>query len=158
IDGNPGDLLFAELEEDRHRLERPPALAHALLENCALIGTQLQHLDDDVEHLLPVAGPFAGHGQTETWAIVGNDYAVAVENQPAGRRDRLHVDAIVFRQRGVVLVLDHLQIVQTRDQRQGQPENGHGAHDDAPPDQAGILFVVLERYRLRHRRRQTAYL
>ncbi len=152
---DPGDLLFGQLEQYWHRLERPAPLTHAFLEDHPVLGRQLQHLDDDVEHLLPIAGALAGHAQTEARPVVGHDYAVAVENQPARRRNRLHMDAVVFRQGRVVLVLDHLQVIQTRDQHTDQRHDHDRTEHDTAAHQTGVLFVVLDADRLRHEGRLT---
>jgi len=151
---HPGNLFFVELEQDRHRLERPAALAHALLEQGAVVFGQFQHFDDGVQYLLPVPRAFAGHRQAETGPVVGHDHAVAVEDQPAGRRDRLHMHPIVLRQRGVVVVLNDLQVVQPRDQHAHQQHHRDCADHNAVTHQAGVFLVVLETDRLRHR---TAY-
>ncbi|MNE14072.1 hypothetical protein D3C80_1069310 [compost metagenome] len=155
VNGDPGDLLFAQLKQDRHRLERPAPLTHALLEDHPVFGRQFQHFDDHVEHLLPVAGTLAGHAQAETRPVIGNHHAVAVENQPASRRNRLHVDAVVFRQGRVVLVLDHLQEIQTRDQHRNQRHHCNGPEHDATTHQTGVFFVVLDADRLGHEGRTT---
>ncbi|MNK85685.1 hypothetical protein D3C87_1055700 [compost metagenome] len=155
VHGDPGDLLFAQLKQDRHRFERPAPLAHALLENHPILGCQLQHFDNHVEHFLPVAGPLAGHAQAEAGPVIGDHHAVAVENQPASRRNRLHVDAVVFRQGRVVLVLDHLQEIQTRDQHADQRHHRNCPEHDAATHQTGVFFVVLDADRLGHEGRTT---
>lgn len=158
VDGNAGDLLLAQLEQDRHRFERPAPLLHAFFEQGAVVRGQPQHLDDGVEHLAPLAGAFAGHGQAEAWAVVGDDHAIAVEDQPTGRRDRLHMYPVVLRQRGVIVVLDDLQVVQPGDQHAHQQHDRHCADHDAVAHQAGVFLVVLETNRLRHRAGLQAHL
>ena len=151
VDRDARDLLLGQLEQHRHRLERPAPLAHALLEQRAVVRGQLQHLDDRIQHLAPVARPLAGDGQTEAGAVVGDDHPVAVEDQPTGGRNRLHVNAVVLRQGGVMLVLDHLQVVHAGNQHAGQQQHYDAADDDATTHQAGVLLVVLQADRLRHR-------
>ncbi|MNG93566.1 hypothetical protein D3C79_525370 [compost metagenome] len=149
-----GNLLFVELEQNRHRLEWPAALAHALLEQGTVVSGELKHFDDGIQHFLPVTRTFAGHRQAEAGPVVGDDHPVAVEDQPAGRRDRLHMHPVVLRQRRVIVVLDDLQVVQPRDQHANEQHDRHCADHDAVAHQAGVFLVVLETDRLRHR---TAY-
>ncbi len=125
------DLLFGQLEQDRHRLERPAPLLHAFFEDHPVFGRQLQHLDDHVEDLLPVAGTLAGHAQAEAGPVVRHHHAITVENQPAGRRNRLHMHPVVFRQGRVIVVLDHLQEIQARNQHRNQAHHQNSAEHDA---------------------------
>ncbi|MNQ36072.1 hypothetical protein D3C85_495830 [compost metagenome] len=145
-----GDLLLGQFEEDGHRLEGATPLAHAFLEQRTVIRGQLQHLDYHVEGRLPVAGPLAGDAEAEAGPVVGHYHAVAVEDQPTGGRDRLHMDAVVLGQGRVVLVLDHLQVIEAGDQHASQQQYRHRAHDHASTHQAGVLFVVFQADRLRH--------
>jgi len=139
----PGDLLLAELEQHRHRFERPPPLFNAAFEQLAVLGGEFQHLDDHVQYLPPVAGPFAGQGQAEAGPVVGDDHPVAVVDQPAVGRNRLHVDAVVFRQGGVVVVLDHLQVVHAGDQYQGQHQEYRATDQRTLANQARVLLVIF---------------
>ena len=150
VDRNASDLLFGQFEQNRHRLERTPPLAHAALEQGTIILAEFQHLDHRIEHARPVTGAFAGHGQAEAGAVVGDDHAIAVEDQPAGRRDRLHMDAVVLRQGAVMLVLNHLQVVHAHDQHAGQQDDHDAANEHPALDQASVLFMILEANRLRH--------
>ncbi|MNO95276.1 hypothetical protein D3C76_869140 [compost metagenome] len=150
IDGDSGDLFFSQLEQDRHRLERPAPLLHAFLEQCPVFRCQLQHFDDHIEDLAPVTGALAGHAQAEARPVVGDDHAVTVENQPARRRNRLHVHPIVLRQRRVVFVLDHLQKIQTGNQHANQHDDRNCTDHDTATHQTGVFFVILEANRLRH--------
>lgn len=146
-----GDLFLVEFEHDGNRLERTPPLLHALLEDGPVVLGQAEDLHQRVEGLLQVLGAFAGDGQAEARPVVGDDHAVAVEDDPAGRRDRLHMDPVVLRQRRMVLVLGHLQVVHARHQHQGQQDHRHRPDDDAPTHQAGVFLVVFQVDRLRHR-------
>jgi hypothetical protein len=96
VHGDPGNLFFGELKQNRHRLKRPPPLLHALFEQGAVFRGELQHLDNHIEHLLPVTGTFAGHAQAEAGTVIGDHHAIAVENQATGRGDRLHMHPVVF--------------------------------------------------------------
>ncbi len=120
IHGNARNLLLGQLIHDRYRLEWPAPLQHAFLEQPTLFLAELQHLDHAIEHSLPVAGAFAGDGQAETGPVVGDDPALAVEDQATIGRDRLNVDTVVLRQRRMVLELHHLQVVHPRHQHTDQ--------------------------------------
>lgn len=150
VDRHTGDLLFVQLEQNGHRLEGPSPLLHAFFEQRTVIGRQLQHFNNAVQYCLPITGTLASHRQAETRPVVGNDHAVAVEDQPAGRRDRLHMHPVVLRQRRVIVVLDDLQVVKPRNQHANEQDDRHRADHDAVTHQAGVFLVVLETDRLRH--------
>ena len=95
-------------------------MQYTLLEQLALFTGQLQHLNHGVQRLAPVFGALTRHGQAEARAIVGNDLAGPIEDQAPIGRNGLHMNAVVFRERGVMLVLHHLQIIQARNQHADQ--------------------------------------
>eukprot|EP00866_Antonospora_locustae_P000596 jgi/Antlo1/596/823 len=154
---NAGDLLFGQLEQNRHRLERPAPLPHAFLEDHTVFRRQLQHLDDDIEHLLPVAGTLAGHAQAEAGPVIGNHYAIAVEDQPTGRGNRLHMHPVIFRQRGVIVVLDHLEEIQPRNQHAHQHHHQNSTEHHPRAYQTCVFLVVLDADRLGHRGRRRLF-
>ncbi|MNG34112.1 hypothetical protein D3C84_1205250 [compost metagenome] len=57
---------------------------------------------------------------------------------------------VVFRQGRVIVVLDHLQEIQARDQHADQQDDRHGTDHDATAHHTGVFFVILEANRLRH--------
>ncbi|MNP64554.1 hypothetical protein D3C76_1600590 [compost metagenome] len=65
------------------------------------------------------------------------------------------MDAVVFRQGRVVLVLDHLQEIQARNQHADQRHHCNGPEHDAATHQTGVFFVVLDADRLGHEGRTT---
>ncbi len=150
VDGDQGDLLFAQLEQNGHRLEWPTPLFHALFEDDAVVRGELQDLDNGVEHAGPLACTFTGHAETETGPVVGDHNAIAVVDQPTAGRNRLNVNAVVFRKRGVIVVLDDLQVIQPGNQHAHQQHHRHCTEHDPAAHQACVLFVVFEADRLRH--------
>ncbi len=148
---DPCDLLFGQLKQDRYRLERPAPLFHAFLEDRPVFRRQLQHLDDHIEDLLPVTGALTGHAQTEAGPVIRHYHAIAVEDQPAGRRDRLHMHPVVFRQGGVIVVLDNLQEIQACDQHTQQRHHHDCAKHHTRAYKTCVFLVVLDADRLGHR-------
>src|SRR3546814_1022286 len=55
----------------------------------------------------------------------------------------------------MVLVLNHLDKIQARDQHTNQRHDRNCTEHDAPTHQAGVFFVVLDADRLRHEGRIT---
>ena len=96
VHGNPGDLFFIELKQDGHRLKWPAPLLHALFEQGAIFWRELQHFNNNVEHLLPVTRAFTGHAQTEAGTVVRDHHTITVKDQTASRRDRLHMHPVIF--------------------------------------------------------------
>ncbi len=150
IHGNPGDLLFVQLKQNGHRLKRPAPLLHALFKQRAIFRRELQDFDDNVQDLLRIARTLTGHGQAEAGAVVRDHHTIAVKNQAAGRWDRLHMHPVVFRQGRVVLVLHHLQKIQTREQDTDQYHHHNCADHDSSTHKAGVFLVIFEAYRLGH--------
>ena len=150
IDRDTGNLLLRQFVHDRYRLEGATPLQHTFLEQLALLGRQLQHLDHRIQRLAPVSGTFAGHGQAEAGTVIGDDPPIPVEDQPTIGRNGLHVNTVVLRQRRVMLILHHLQVVHPRNQHSKHHQHHQSAHDYPPTHQFGILFVVFQGDRLGH--------
>ncbi|MNZ93466.1 hypothetical protein D3C78_1125320 [compost metagenome] len=150
-----GDLLLGQLEHDRHRLERPAPLLHALLEDRPVFLGQTKDFHQGLHHLFEVLGALAGDGQTEAWPVIGDDHPISVEDQPTARRNRLHVHTVVLGQRRVVVVLRDLQVVHARHQHQREKDDGHRADDDPAANLSRVLLVVFQLDRLRHLRGTT---
>src|SRR5690606_17552602 len=69
VDRDAGNLLLAQLEQDRHRLERAPPLTHTTFEQLPLVFAEFQYLDHRIEHAEPVTGTLTGHGQAEAGTV-----------------------------------------------------------------------------------------
>ena len=96
VHGNPGDLFFIELKQNGHRLKWPPPLLRAFFKQGTVFRREFQHLDDHIQHLLPVPRALAGHGQAEAGTVVRDDHAITVKNQAARGRNRLHMHPVIF--------------------------------------------------------------
>ncbi|MCY1174701.1 hypothetical protein D9M73_149120 [compost metagenome] len=150
VDGEYGDLFFAQFIEQRHRYEGVTCLLHHLVELRPVFSGQVQEIDDFIQLFVDIASTFAGDGQVEAGAVVRKEYAVAVIDQSTGRRNRQDMYAIVFGDGRVIVELDDLQDIQAYHQSTGYGGNEQGAGHESLVDQACFFFVVLDRYRFRH--------
>ena len=69
--------------------------------------------------------------------MLGEHLAIAVEDEAARGGNGLDADAVTLRQLGVVVVADHLQQEQARDQDQRE------RHDDDARDQHALIEDAL---------------
>ena len=143
IDRQQGDLLFGQFVQQRHRDEAVRRVFHRLVEDDAVLVGQVEDLHQFVDHRVPVPCALAGHGQVEAGPVVGEDHAVTIKDQAALRRNRQHVDAVVFGDGGVVGEFGDLQEVHAADQRDAEHGHENGAGDQAFIDQPGFLLVVF---------------
>ena len=150
VHGQYRDLFFAEFVEQRDGNERMAGLLHGLVEQGSVFGGQMQEVDHFVQLPFDIGGPFASDGEVEAGAVVCQDHAVAVVDQPSGGGDRQYVHAVVFGDRRVVVEFEYLQDVQAHDQGAGNGGDEQGAGHQSLVDQARFLLVVLDRYRLGH--------
>ena len=89
-----------------------------LLEALAVLRLDVDHGRELVDQRLDVAD-LLGRDLERVGGVVVRDHdAVAVEDQAAVGNDRQHRDAVVLRQREVVLVLDHLQVDEAQQQQE----------------------------------------
>jgi hypothetical protein len=70
--------------------------------------------------------------------------AVAIEDQPAVRRNRLDLDAVALREIREVVVLDDLQPHQARDHRAERDEHDHRGRDGAALEQPLLGVMILD--------------
>ena len=151
IDLDEGDLLLAQLMQQGDRFEGVAALLQGLVALQALLGAQVKNIGDLIEHRHRVAGALAGQGEVEAGQVLGQHLAIAVEDQPALRGNRQHVDTVVLGDGGVGRVVGDLEEVHPR--HQGHAHQGHqqAASDQPAVDQRRFLLVVLEFDRIVHR-------
>ncbi|MNI43973.1 hypothetical protein D3C73_983230 [compost metagenome] len=150
VDRQYRDLLLGQFIEQGHRHERMPCLFHRLVELRAVFGRQVQQADHFVQFLIDIGRAFASDGQVVAGPVVRQDHAVAVIDQAAGRRDRQHVDTVVFGDRRVIIEFHHLQYVQAHHQCTGDGDDEQGTGHQSLVDQARLFFVVFDWNRLGH--------
>ncbi|VVO45101.1 hypothetical protein PS726_06521 [Pseudomonas fluorescens] len=150
VDGEYGNLFFAQLIEQRHGYEGVTCLLHRLVELRAIFSGQVQEIDYLVQLFVYIGSTFAGDGQVVAGTVVSEEYAVAVIDQPAGRCNRQDMYAIVFGDGRVIVELDYLQEIHAHQQRTGDSGNEQAASHQPFIDQACLFLVVLDGYRLRH--------
>jgi hypothetical protein len=143
VDRQQRDLLLGQLIEQGYRHKAVGRVLHRLVEDDPVLVWQVEDLHQLVDHRMPVACALAGHGQVEAGPVVGEDHAVAIEDQPALGRNRQDMDAVVFGDGRVVGEFGDLQEVHAAHQRDAEHGHEHGAGDQAFVDQPGFLLVVF---------------
>ena len=146
VHGEARHLLLVHLKLDRN------ALVHLVREDGAPHGAHLlraQHPDADELrergiHRLVVPDLLAHQLEVEGRRIVGEHQAVAIEDQPAARRNRLGADAVALRQLRVVLVLQDLQIEQPPCDGEQQNRGEHAGDDAADREQPVLGERILD--------------
>lgn len=141
VHGEPGHLLLAQVEAQRHALEAPPALEERA-EAGELPGPDLDHLPEVRERALHVRHRLRGHLDAEGQLVVGQQHAVPVVDLSARRRHRHQLDPVVLGQRGEVVVADDLEIVQPPDQGPDQQEHADEGEHEPVRHQQGFLHPV----------------
>ncbi|MNI29683.1 hypothetical protein D3C73_835050 [compost metagenome] len=150
VDGEYGNLLFAQFIEQRHRYEGVTCLLHRLVELRAVFSGQMQEIDYLVQLFVYIGSTFAGDGQVVAGTVIREEYAVAVVDQPASRCNWQDMYAIVFGDGRVIVELDYLQDIQAHYQRTGDSGNEQAAGHQPFIDQACLFLVVLDGYRFGH--------
>jgi len=106
--GETRDVLVRHAQADRHAVE-PAARVDGALELIDVLGTDELELHQAREGLMHVRH-FLGHQFQLVGGLVARDHlAVAVEDQPTRRRDRLVPYPVTLGELRVVLVTRHLQ-------------------------------------------------
>ncbi len=92
---HPGDLLFVEFEQDRHRLERPTALAHALLEQArsSAVRSSTSTIVSSTSCQLPARSRVIDRLKLGRLSATITPLRSKIS---AGRRDRLHMHPVVL--------------------------------------------------------------
>jgi hypothetical protein len=109
VDGEARDLLVADAQLQRHRTKAAHRLAVGI-EVGDVVGRQrddARELRDEPRDVARLVGDDVEPVRRD---VVGEDAALAVVNQPAPRHDRPRLDAVGLRTRGVVGVVDDLQL------------------------------------------------
>jgi hypothetical protein len=152
VHGEAREFLFRELEPDRDGLERAPCedRAPGALE---FLGREQLQLHEAAERVVEVRGLLARELELVGRAIERERLAVAVENQPARRWQRVDLDPVALRELGEVVVAHDLQPEQPREQRAEQQEHDQRRRHHAAPEHALFGVVVLEAGVAGHRAR-----
>ena len=134
-------LLLGELIGQGDRVET--AVALHLLEKIVLrLGVEFEQQDQLVEHLGEIVDLLGDDLEAEHRTVFRQQHPVAIEDQPAWRRDWHHLDTVVVGAGLVVVVMDHLHHIEVQQQHQGQDDDaGHGDHGSTAEE--GRLGVVI---------------
>ncbi len=103
------------------------------------------------QHLVDVAGIFAHHDDAVVLLVLGQDHAVAVEDQAARRWDQAHVDAVLLGQQAELVGLFDLHVAhpkrQCGDHRRLRAAQDQPATGDPADAFLGILRGAFHRGR-----------
>ena len=144
--GETRDVLVRHAQADRHAVE-PAARVDGALELIDVLGTDEIELHQAREGLTHVRH-FFGHQLQLVGGLVARDHlAMAVEDQPARRRDRLVAYPVTLGELRVVIVTRHLQHEQAHDQAHGRQPHDRGAGERALIEEALFPPVILDAHR-----------
>ena len=144
--GKARDVLVRHAQADRHAVEAA-ARVDGALELIDVLGTDEIELHQAREGLLQVRH-FLGHQFQLVGGLVARDHlAVAVEDQPARRRDRLVAHPVTLGEVRVVFVAEHLQHEQPHDQADDRHRHDRGARQGALIEEALFPPVILDTHR-----------
>ena len=149
VDGEARQLLLGQLQPDRHRVEAAPRTdqpPHPV----EVLGREQFEFHEARQGLLDVGRLLADQLELVSRTVEREWLAMAVQDQPAARRQRLDADAVALRQVAEVVVPDHLQVEQPRDECGHQHQDHDRGREDATAEQALLGPVVLETMRARH--------
>lgn len=144
-----GDLLLAQLGLDGDAAKPAADLAHGQ-EALDLLRIQRHHLAQRIQPLVRIAGLVGHHVQAEGRDVLGQQHAVAVVDAAARRHDWAQLDAVGLRARGVLGVIEHLQLEVPRAQPGQADEHAQEAQRRAPAELVGLGMGILERAATRH--------
>ncbi len=137
------DLLVGEPQPHRHVVEAAARENHVpgVLD---LLGVDQAEGGQPPQRVVEVRDLFADQLELVGGLVVGEDLAVAVQDQAAAGRNRVEAHAVALRQFDVVVVPPDLQEHQTADQRQHQcADHDHGP-ERALREDALLVPAVLD--------------
>ena len=138
------DLLGIEVGAQRHAAVAR-RLADAVLEARDVAGGEAHHRRELFEQGVHVLHLLARHFQIEGRPVLRQQRAVAVVDQAAHRRHRHHAHAVVVGAGAEVVVLQHLQVGEPRQQQQDHQQQCDARHQHAAGEVALLLVEILER-------------
>ena len=143
IQVDAGELLPGQVALDRDRRKARGGVDVADDGPAPVQGIR-QQPTQQVERLVQVLGLVAHHQHPETWAVAGDDHAVAVEDATARRGHQSEVEPVVRRHGGVLAGLDDLKLGQSAGQGQSAQGGQAAQHEGAAQEGALALIDVRE--------------
>ena len=144
IHSQRGVLLFRQRDLEWNRLERPAPVLVALTEVVDLVVRKRDELADFSQQLVQVAHAFLHDRQREHRPVVREQHAMAIEDQPARRRERLELNPVLVRSRRVLVVIEHLELHEPRDEYERAAEREQEQYDHARREARALARRVLE--------------
>ena len=151
--GEARQFLVGELQLDRHGLEDAPA-ANVFLQAREVGVVEQPELRQADQRRVDVGDLLARQLQLIRGRVGRERQAVAVEDQPAVRRNRLDLDAVALREIREVVVLNDLQPHQSRDHRAEREQHDDCGRDRASLEQPLLGVMILDADGAAHRFRR----
>jgi hypothetical protein len=139
-------VLVRHAQPDRHAVEGA-ARVDGALDLVDVLGADQAELHQARQRLVDVRHLLGHQLELVGGLVAGDDLAAAVEDQAAGRRDRLGTHAVTLAELGVVIVARHLQQEQPHDQADGGEPHERCAYERALVEEALLAPVILDAYR-----------
>ena len=143
------ELLFVELQLDRHRVKDTPR-ANVLLDGRNVIGIEQTDFREPGKRRIEIRNLLAPQLQLIGRSVGRKRHTVAIEDESPIGRNRLDLDAITLRQIEEVVVLDDLQPHQTRDDRTDRERNDHTCRNRALIEQLLLGVMIFDADRAGH--------
>ena len=138
-----GDLVFAQAPAQGNRVPGPARPLQTLVEAFDVVAFQRHQPVNFTQGPLQVGNLLDDHFHGEIRPVGGENFAVAVGDQPARRRHRLGLHPVFITERGIAAVLENLQPGHAPHQPHGQQGDQNGAHQQAKAENPLLVVVVF---------------
>ncbi len=145
VDGKHRDVFLAERQLERNRLVGPPATKQAAAKALDLRLADAHQRAQLGDEGIQIGYPFANQSKAVNGPVVGQQHAVAIENQAAGRRQRFDTQTIALGEVGEMLILKDLQLDETSHEHGAQQHHPYGGDNDPTKKHALLAPRVLQR-------------
>src|SRR5690606_9872994 len=101
---------------------------------------QVEKIDKQFKGGIQVIDSLTHQRQVERWAVFRKQLAIAIIDQPPGRRERLYPYTVVFRASDISLVLDDLEIYQAPHQRSREKNHDNRCQSSTQTEGTRCVF------------------
>ncbi len=145
-----GDLGFRQHDLQRHGLERAAPTFEAFVERFDVGLVELDEFAQFGNQRVEIGDLLGDEGKREDRLVVCEQHAVTIEDQPARRADRLHLNPVLVRARAVFFVVGDLQVDHPRDQHEDREQREQEQADRAAGEVTLLPVRILDVGRSRH--------
>ncbi len=150
VDRQAGDFLLGQAIAQGNGFKGTAPLLQLVVELFQVALGNIHQFPQQLDRGGHVAHPLANDRQGIAGSVIGEQFAIAVVDQPTGRRHRLHVHPVAVRAGGIVLVMGDLQAVVPRHQHGNQSGHDHRGGDHPAEKNAGFPVVIFKTLGFRH--------